>query len=258
MNPPESFSSSYLAELIAARLSELLQKPGVQIPDEASRHEIIHSVASAVAAALCEEEEKAAIVKICRRLHHMGYFAGTSGNVSVRLPGGDILVTPSGVNKSSLASSDIVRLSPGGAVCEGTGKPSSETRMHLFSYERRPDVHAIVHAHPPFATGFAAARVALDRPVLPEAILILGSIPLVEYGTPSTWELPESLAPYVANHNAFLLANHGALTFGDDVHQASHRMETLELFANVILVARLLGGEKLLSAGELERLARIR
>jgi L-fuculose-phosphate aldolase len=127
-------------------------------------------------------------------------------------------------------------------------------KMHLASYLQRPDVGAIIHAHPPFATAFAAAGLALDMPVLPEAILILGSVPLVEYGMPSTDEVPEKLTPYLPDHNVFLLANHGALVFGKNIKEASHRMETLELYAKVILMARILGGEKLLSAENLERL----
>jgi L-fuculose-phosphate aldolase len=126
--------------------------------------------------------------------------------------------------------------------------------MHLFCYKKRPDIGAIVHGHPPFSTGFAAAGLSLDKTVLPEALLILGKVPLVEYGTPSTKEVPQRLEPYVLSHNVFLLANHGALTLGRNLAEACHRMETLELFAKIITISRMLGGEKTLSKEEEEKL----
>ncbi len=204
------------------------------------------------------EEIKAEIVSVGRHLYGKGFLDGTSGNISVRLPDNSILITSSGVCKGFLEKEDIVRISLEGTPLQGERKkPSSETKMHLFSYKMRPDVKAIVHAHPPFSTGFAAANIPLDMPVLPEAILVLGEVPLVKYGTPSTEEVPQSLKPHIEKCNAFLLANHGALTFGKTLKEASHRMETLELFAKVILIARLLGGEKRLSYQELTRLKEV-
>jgi L-fuculose-phosphate aldolase len=234
-------------------------------------------LARCVAAALEREEEKNLredIAKASRHLHALGFFPGTSGNISARIGEEGMLITPSGRNKGELTSEEIVMsdlagmsphpaLSPscgeeGGSMSPHPGgrlEPSSEIKMHIAIYRARSDAKAAVHAHPPFATGFAAAHVPLDRPVLPEAIMVLGRIPLVEYGTPSTWELPRALEPHLKEHHAFLLANHGALTIGGDLAQAVHRMETLELFAKVILIARMLGGEKILRAEDLEKIA---
>lgn len=201
-------------------------------------------------------ELRSEIVSVGRHFYDLGYLAGTSGNISVRLGKDEILITPSGMRKGDMVPEDILLVSSDGRLLETSSekKPSSEMKMHLIAYKERPDVGAIVHAHPPFATGFATARLPLNMPVLPEAILVLGDIPLVEYATPSTWEVPERLQPHLQGHNVFLLANHGALTLGRDLNEASHRMETLELYARVILIARMLGGEKILSKEDLEKL----
>jgi L-fuculose-phosphate aldolase len=194
------------------------------------------------------------IVALCGRLGDLGFFAGTSGNVSVRLSDGRILITPSGLYKGTLCPDDIVTVDGDGNILEGARKPTSEMKMHLAIYRKRSDVAGIIHGHPPYATGFAAARVTLERKVLPEAILILGPIPLVEYSTPSTDEVPSNLIPHLAGADTFLLASHGALTLGRTLEEAGQRMETLELYAKILLVARLLGGEALLSEEELRRL----
>ena len=207
---------------------------------------------------LHEELLRNEIVRTARELQEMGFFPGTSGNISARINEQEFLITPSGVNKSQLTAAQIVKVDCEGRWIAGEGTASSEAKMHLYSYSERPDIGAIVHAHPPFSTGFAAAEIPLDKPVLPEVILILGRIPLVEYGTPSTWEVPQSLAPYVKDHHAFLLSHHGTLTFGRDLSQAAHRTDTLELFAKVIVIARMLGGEKLLTEEQLQRLAETR
>jgi len=206
---------------------------------------------------LRESSIRKEMVELCSYMQQKGFFPGTSGNVSVRLGGGRFLITPSGQRKDTLSEDSLTAVDSGGNVLEGDGKASSELKMHLFSYSKRSDVNAIVHAHPPFSTGFAAAGLPLDRPVLPEAILILGSIPLVEFGTPSTWEVPQSLEPYLSSHDVFLLSNHGALALGRDLREAAHRMETLELFAQVIVIARMLGGEKLLTREQLQKLAEV-
>lgn len=202
-----------------------------------------------------ESSLKKEIVETCRYLQQKGFFPGTSGNVSIRLDDNRFLITPSGQRKDTLSEESLISVDREGNILCDKGRASSELKMHLFSYSRRSDINAIVHAHPPFSTGFAAAGIPLDRPVLPEAILILGSIPLVEYGTPSTWEVPLALEPYLSSHDTFLLSNHGALTLGRDLREAAHRMETLELFAQVVVIARMLGGEKLLTKAHLEKLA---
>ncbi|MCD6310277.1 MAG: class II aldolase/adducin family protein [Candidatus Eremiobacteraeota bacterium] len=213
-----------------------------------------------LACALREERDRKSrldLVETGKHLDKLGFFPGTSGNISIRNPDDTMLITPSGVSKGQLKPEDLIIMDFSGNVLCGEGRPSSEAKMHFFIYKARPDVNAIVHCHPPFTTGFAAAGISLDMPVLPEAILILGPVPVVPYATPGTWEVPESLRPYIDGGNSFLLANHGALTLGKSLEEAGHRMETLELFAKVIVIARLLGGEQLLSEEQLKKLGNV-
>lgn len=183
----------------------------------------------------------AGIVRACRRLDVRGLIAGYDGNVSVRLEDGTILATPSGVPKGDLHEDDLVILSADGATVQGARAPSSEIRMHLHLYSRRSDVGAVVHAHPPHATAFAVAGVPLDASVLPELVLMTGPIPLVPYAQPGTDEVPARLDPFVDDHDAFLLAHHGATTVGSTLGQAMARMESLEHGAHIIAEARRLG-----------------
>jgi L-fuculose-phosphate aldolase len=141
-----------------------------------------------------------------------------------------------------------------GAIICGNGLPSSETPMHLLYYRLRPDVQAVCHAHPPTATGFAAAGRALEEAVLPEVVVGLGKIPLAPYGTPGTWELCAGLEPLVRAHDAILLANHGLVTCGKDLETAYHRLEIVEQFARILLIAQSLGGPHLLSRAQMEKL----
>jgi L-fuculose-phosphate aldolase len=145
-----------------------------------------------------------------------------------------------------------------GRKLSGERNASSELKMHLTVYELRPDVQAVVHSHPPLATGFAVAGIALDKAVLAEVICTLGSIPIADYATPSTVELPAAVAKYIKAHDGLLLANHGALTVGSDLYNAYYKMETIEHFAQISLVARTLGGERLLSRAEVHRLQGLR
>jgi len=195
-----------------------------------------------------------AIVRVCRRLYERGLVAGPDGNVSVRLHDGSILVTPSGMSKVDVAPEDLVLVTSEGAVRDGRRAPSSELRMHLRIYERRADAFAVVHAHPPTATGFAVAGESFVAPVLPEVILQMGEVPIVRYATPGTAALADSLDPYLEHHNAFLLANHGATTIGRTLALAHQRMESLEHAARIILTARMLGRVNQLSATDVEAL----
>jgi L-fuculose-phosphate aldolase len=197
------------------------------------------------------------LLAVCRRLSRHGLVSATDGNISCRLAGGNILTTRSGVEKGRARPADLIEVTPDGTPVRGTGRPSTELGMHLFIYRRRPDVGAVVHAHPPFATGFAVARRPLDRPVLPEVIVDLGGIPLARYATPSTREVADSLRPLVRAHNAALLAGHGAVTWGADPEQACRRMEKVEHAAKIIFIARMLGGERVLTPAELRRLRAI-
>ena len=194
------------------------------------------------------------IVLASHRLYERGFVTATDGNLSARLPNGNILVTPASLNKGQVGESDLVEVSASGTAVTLSRKASSELAMHLFVYERRPDVQAIVHAHPPYATGFATARVPFPEALLPEVILGLGAIPLAEYATPSTNEVSSSLAPHVHEANAVLLSNHGVVTFGTTVEEAYFRMEKVEHAAHILSVARMLGGEKSLTDSELARL----
>jgi L-fuculose-phosphate aldolase len=195
-----------------------------------------------------------AIVRVCRRLYERGLVAGPDGNVSVRLQDGSILVTPSGMSKVDVEPRDLVVVNLAGAVLEGTQRPSSELRMHLRMYERRNDVRAVVHAHPPTATGFAVAGESFMAPVLPEVILQMGEVPLVSYGTPGTDQLADTFSSYLDRHDAFLMANHGATTLGPTLRLAHQRMESLEHAARIVLTARLLGRVNELSATDVDAL----
>ncbi|MGB9774369.1 MAG: class II aldolase/adducin family protein [Bacteroidota bacterium] len=197
---------------------------------------------------------KSEIVEVCHKLYSRGLVAGTDGNVSARLQNGNILITPTSLNKGDVQAQNLILLAPDGKLIEGSGKPSTEVKMHLFIYTSRPDVSAIVHAHPPYATAFAAARVPIDAHVLPEISLMFGTIPLAPYATPSTEEVPQSIAPFVASSNALLLSNHGAVTFASSVHEAYLLMEKLEQAAHILFLAHLLGGAKALTENELNHL----
>jgi L-fuculose-phosphate aldolase len=194
-----------------------------------------------------DSAHRAALVSCGRRLDALGFAPATDGNISVRLGPHALLVTPAGREKGGLSPEELLLIDLEGGVVEGPGRPSTETPMHLLCYRRRGDVGAVVHAHPPVATAFAAAGVRLDAPVMPEIVLTVGAIPLVPYATPGTEELARALEPWVDGHDAFLLASHGVLTLGRDVREALHRMERVEHLAKVTLAARLLGGPHPLS-----------
>lgn len=194
------------------------------------------------------------IVEVGRRLWTRGLVGGSEGNVSARLDAGRIVATPSGACKGFLEPDDLVVVDSGGHALGGASRPSSELKMHLEIYARRDDVRAVVHAHPPTATGFAIAGRPMDECVVPEVIATLGSVPIVPYGTPSTREVAERLAPYVTAHDALLLANHGAVAYGRTLKEATNTMESIEQAARSLLVAHLLGNVNRLSREEVDRL----
>jgi L-fuculose-phosphate aldolase len=205
-----------------------------------------------------EEQARADIVEVGRRLWERGYVASNDGNISVRLDDHRLITTPKNVSKGFMTPDMMVVTDLDGRKIAGERDPSSELKMHLEVYRNRPDARAVVHAHPPTATGFAVAGIALDRAILAEVITTLGSIPIAEYATPSTEELPAAVRKYVKAHDGLLLANHGALALAGDVMQAYYRMETIEHFAKISLVARTLGREHVLSRDEVERLQGLR
>jgi len=206
------------------------------------------------------EQLRRDIVEIGRRLWTRGFVASNDGNISVRLGPDRLLMTPSGVSKVDMTPEMMVVTDLEGTVVSSAPgrKPSSEILMHLVAYAERPDVGAVVHAHPPISTGFAVAGIPLDRAVLAEVVTTLGSIPIADYGTPSTRELAEAVRPHLRAHDGLLLANHGAVALGKDLFGAYYKMETIEHFARISLVARLLGREHLLSREEVDRLQQLR
>ncbi len=205
-----------------------------------------------------ETQLRADIVEVGRRMYARGYTASNDGNISVRLDDRRLLMTPKSVCKGFMEPSMMCITDLDGQKLAGDRDPSSEMQMHLEVYRQRPDVNAVVHAHPPVATAFAVAGIPLDRAVLAEVVTTLGSVPIAEYATPSTSELPEAVRKYVKVHDGMLLANHGALTLGADLFSAYYKMETIEHFANISFVARMLGGERLLSRDEVLRLQGLR
>ena len=198
------------------------------------------------------------LIEAGARLDTKGFIAGTDGNLSVRLDDDTILVTPAGSPKGHLRTEDLVRIDREGNQLEGNAKPSSEVAMHLFAYRSRPDCRACVHSHPPYATAFAVAGIPLAEDILPEVAVFVGGIPLAEYAPPGTEAVPESLAPFIEENNAFLLRNHGLLTIGHTMEEALNRHETVEHFARIVHLARQLGNVSRIPAADFARLQELR
>ncbi|HUI84022.1 MAG TPA: class II aldolase/adducin family protein [Candidatus Binatia bacterium] len=205
-----------------------------------------------------EQLHREEIVRFGKLLHQAGLVAATDGNLSVRLDNGTILCTPTLMSKGLMQADDLVIVDRQGRKLSGSRDVSSEIAMHLLIYGKRPDIGAVVHAHPPTATGYAAAGLALDRALCAELIVTLGSVPLANYETPGTPELAEALAPLVADHDAILMANHGVVTCGVDLLTAYMNMETVEHFARIALVTHLLGKQQPLSEQHVDKLREIR
>lgn len=193
-----------------------------------------------------------------RMLHAQGFVAATDGNLSVRLDEERVMVTPSGYSKGSLEPEQMVIVDLEGHKLNGSCCPTSEIGVHLTIYRMRPDVGAVVHAHPCTATGFASAGIALDEPLCSEIVIALGSVPLAPYATPGSPELSESLKPFIPGHDAILMANHGVVTCGQDLQHAYMKMEAVEHYAKIVLVARQLGGTRPLDRQELAKLMELR
>lgn len=205
-----------------------------------------------------EQAHREDIVRCGKMLHQAGLVAAMDGNLSVRLENGNILCTPTLMGKGFMEPSDMVIVDAQGTKLDGTRNASSEIAMHLLIYRLRPDIHAIVHAHPPTATGYAAAGIPLDRALVSEVVVTLGGVPLASYETPGTPELAEALAPLVPDHDAILMANHGVVTYGENLMAAYMNMETVEHFAKIALVAHQLGCQSQLSDQHVSKLREIR
>jgi L-fuculose-phosphate aldolase len=205
-----------------------------------------------------EAQHRRDICAVGRWIHDCGYVASTDGNISVRLGPDRILLTPTSMSKAMMNPEDLVIIDFDGKRVSGLRKPSTELGMHILIYRLRPDINAVCHAHPPTATGYAAAGIPLDKPILCELVIGLGSIPVARYGTPGTSELAASIEPYVQDHDAILMANHGVVTYGPDLLTSFLRMETTEHFAQVSLVTERLGKKVLLSGADVEKLVAAR
>lgn len=191
-------------------------------------------------------------------LHERGFVAACDGNISVRLGPDLVLCSPTSICKGMMEPDDLVLVDMNGNHKDGKRRASTELAMHLLFYSLRPQIRAVVHAHPPTATGFAAAGISLEEPLVAEVVVACGKIPLATYGTPGTLELSESLKPLIPGNDALLMANHGAVTCGHDLMQAYMKMETVEHYARIALVARQLGPTNPLPAAEITKLMRAR
>ncbi len=204
-----------------------------------------------------ESQARKLIIEIGKLLYERSYVVSSDGNVSIRLSEDRVLATPTMMCKGRMTEADLAVTDMDGKAVSDK-RASSELAMHLLIYKMRPDIKAVCHAHPPNGTAFAVAGLAIDKPILSEVILTLGCVPLTDYGTPSTDELTEAMKPYVAHHNALLMANHGAVAYGEDLWQAFDRLETLEHTAKIAILAKALGGANDLPQDAIEKLIDIR
>jgi len=209
---------------------------------------------------MSDDEIKQQICQIGRRMYDSGFVAANDGNITVKTAGNKIITTPTGVSKGFMTPEMLITVDGEGNVLAANSKwrPSSEVKMHLRVYQERPDVQAVVHAHPPYATAFAINGTPLNKPLMAEAVVSLGCVPVAGYATPSTSEVPESIAAYLEHFDAVLLANHGALSWGEDLLTAYHKLESVEFYAKLTFLSTQLGNPQLLSTTQIEQLYAIR
>ena len=207
-----------------------------------------------------EFELRKQICEIGKRIYNRNMAAANDGNISVKLNDREWLCTPTGVSKGFMTPDIICKVDSKGNVIQASGnyRPSSEIKMHMRIYEKRSDVQAVVHAHPAYATSFAIAGIPLSQPIMPEAVIFLGCVPIVKYGTPSTMEIPDNVEAYLEHYDAVLLESHGALTWGQNLQSAYHLMESLEFYAELLYHAKVLGGPKELTSEQVTRLYELR
>lgn len=208
-----------------------------------------------------EQFLKEQICDIGKRMYMKDMGAANDGNISVKISENSFLCTPTGVSKGFMTPDMICKINSQGELIEENSlntKPSSEIKMHLRVYEERPDVTAVVHAHPLYATVYAICGIPLNKQIMPESTIFLGEVPIAEYGTPSTEELPNSIVPYLQNHDAILLANHGALTCGIDLMSAYFKMESMEFYAKLLYLTSVIGEPKELTKEQVTTLVQLR
>ena len=208
---------------------------------------------------MTEKEAKKAIIDIGQRMYVRGFVAANDGNISVRTGKNEVWATPTGVSKGYMKKKMLVKVDLDGNVLEGTYKPSSELKMHLRAYRENEALRSVCHAHPPICTSFAVAGISLDSPILAEAVITLGDVPIAPYAELGTEAVPNAIAPYCYTHNGVLLANHGAVTWAEEPYAAYYRLESMEYYAKILLITdKLIGNQQQLSDEQIERLIAMR
>lgn len=201
--------------------------------------------------------ETADLIEICHKVYNKGFVAAFDGNLSLRTSSGTILITRSGVCKDEVKHKDIIETDHEGKILSGSGKISSENKIHYFIYSNRDDVNAVIHCHPVYTTAFSASSESFPSDIFPEVILTLGKVPVCKYATPSTEEVPRNLSPFISEGWAYILQNHGAVTLGRDIKDAYFKMEKLEHTAKILTAAEILGGAKPIAPGKIDELLEI-
>lgn len=208
---------------------------------------------------LSGKEAKNAIIDIGQRMYVRAFVAANDGNISVRVGEEEVWATPTGVSKGFMTKDMLVKVDLDGNVLKGDRKPSSELKMHLRAYKENPDLKAVVHAHPPICTAYSIAGIELSTPILAEAVITLGNVPIVPYAELGSEKVPEVIAPYTRTHNGVILANHGVVTWDEDAYTAYYRLESMEYYANIcMLTEKVLGNQNMLSEEEVDRLIKMR
>ncbi len=208
---------------------------------------------------ISENQAKKVIIDIGKRMYAKNFVAANDGNISIKTDENEIWATPTGVSKGYMKKKMLVKTDLDGNVLEGSLRPSSELQMHLRAYKENPDIRSVCHAHPPICTCFAVAGIPLDVPVLAEALITLGDVPIVPYAELGSKDVPEAIAPYFHTHNGVLLANHGAVSWAEDAYSAYYRMESMEYYANILLITdKILGNQNELTKEQIENLYAMR
>ena len=208
---------------------------------------------------MSDKAAKKAIIDIGQRMYVRGFVAANDGNISVRVGANEVWATPTGVSKGYMKKKMLVKVDLDGRVLEGTCRPSSELKMHLRAYRENEAIRSVCHAHPPICTCFAVAGIPLDRPILAEAVITLGDVPVAPYAELGTDAVSDAVAPYCHTHNGVLLANHGAVTWAEDAYSAYYRMESMEYYAKILLLTdKILGAQNRLSDEQIDRLLAMR